>query len=241
MTSYRESHLGQGKGAWYDEVHGKKIDALIWEDFVKPQLTAVFADSAREGARRYLDFACGTGRVLKVGSAHFSESVGVDISPDMLTVAKERVPTAQFHCVDVTRTPDAVSGTFDCVSLFRFLLNAEKPLRDEVLQWIGAHTRPGAVLVGNNHMETTSISGLLTVAANALINRRRHHLSRRQVEAMLGRAGFVVERWNGYRVLPSVMGRPLLGRALQPVAERAAVAAGLGRFGVEQIFVARKR
>lgn len=240
MKSYRESHLGEGKGAWYDAIHGRKVDSLIWDYFVKPRLTEVFAAAAASGSRSYLDFACGTGRILKVGSAYFETAVGIDVSPDMLVVARERVPAATFHCVDVTRSVDAVSGVFDCVSLFRFLLNAEPSLRLSVLEWIAAHTKPGAFLVGNHHMETFSLSGMVTAASRKLAGRNRNHLSRKQVTDMLAQCGFRIESWHGYRVLPSVMGRSLFGRSLQLAMERGALSIGLGSIGSEQVFVARR-
>lgn len=240
MSSYRESHIGSGKGVWYDDTHARKVDALIWDHFIKDRISAEFSAAAARGARRYLDFACGTGRVLKIGSRYFEESVGIDISPDMLEVARERVPQAQLMCLDVTRSTDEVGGSFDCVSMFRFLLNAEPALRHEALAWLARHMPAGATLIGNNHMETLSISGVITVASRALFGRRRNYLSRRDVEGMLAQAGFRIESWHGYRVLPTVMGKPLLGRAGQLAAERVVTAAGLGRFGVEQVFVARR-
>lgn len=240
MSSYRESHIGSGKGVWYDDTHARKVDALIWDNFIKDALSAEFAAAAARGARRYLDFACGTGRVLRIGSRHFEESVGIDISPDMLEVARERVPQAHLMCLDVTRDVDEATGSFDCVSMFRFLLNAEPALRHEVLAWLARHMPAGATLIGNNHMETLSISGVVTVASRTLFGRRRNYLSRRGVERMLADAGFSIESWRGYRVLPTVMGKPLLGRAGQLAAERVATAVGLGRFGVEQVFVARR-
>jgi SAM-dependent methyltransferase len=240
VTSYRESHISSGKGAWYDDVHAGKVDSIIWDHFVKDWLASAFGDAVARGARRYLDFACGTGRVLKFGSRYFDEVMGIDISPDMLDVARERVPQARLLCVDVTRSADNQIGNFDCVSLFRFLLNAEPSLRGEVLTWLARHMPSGATLIGNNHMETWSIPGAITLASRKIFGRRRNYLSRSEVERMLADADFRVESWRGYRVLPTLMGKPLFGRAGQLAAERATSALGLGRFGAEQVFVARR-
>lgn len=241
MTSYRESHIGQGKGAWYDETHARKFDAVIWDHFIKPQLAREFERSVDAGARRYLDFACGTGRVLKAGSRHFADATGIDISSDMLEVARGRVPDARFFRLDVTReTAPAELGQFDVVTLFRFLLNAEPALRVEVLQWLAARMPSGAFLIGNNHMETLSVSGVVTVAARSLFGRNRNHLSRGDIESLLRQTGFRIECWFGYRVFPTVMGKPLLGKNGQLAMEKLASAVGAGRFGVEQLFVARR-
>lgn len=241
MTSYRESHIGDGKGTWYDEAHARKFDAVVWDHLIKPQLAVELQRCVAGGATRYLDFACGTGRVLKFGSRYFADATGLDISADMLAVARERVPAARLFRLDVTReSVPAEVGQFDVVTLFRFLLNAEPALRLEVMQWLSQHMPSGAVLIGNNHMETRSISGLVTVAANATINRRRNHLSRGEIESLFESTGFRVERWYGYRVLPTIMGKPILGSALQLAIEKIAVSMGVGRFGVEHLFVARR-
>ncbi|HMM75438.1 MAG TPA: methyltransferase domain-containing protein [Gammaproteobacteria bacterium] len=238
--SYRNSHVGEGKGLWYDATHAEKVDAVIWSSFIKDFVSRAFEEAVARGAKRYLDFACGTGRLLKVGVKYFPAATGIDVSADMLEVARERVPEALFYCVDVTREQDQRIGDFDCVTLFRFLLNAEPSLRNEVLVWLAAHMSTGATLIGNNHMESASISGLVTAFANRWIGRGRNHLSRQDVEAMLSAAGFRVQLWAGFRVLPTVMGKPILGHRLQMAFERLLVGLGLGRFGVEQIFVARR-
>jgi SAM-dependent methyltransferase len=240
LKSYRDSHVGEGTGSRYDAMHAGKVDSLIWDYFVKDHLTDAFRRCQALGKTRYLDFACGTGRVLKLGSAFFADSVGIDISADMLAIAQERVPRATLHCLDVTRSAALADEFFDCVTLFRFILNAEPTLRREVLQWLASHMRPGALLIGNNHMETLSFSGVLTLTARTLWGSQRNHLSRQATEKMLHEAGFEVEEWHGYRVLPSLMGRPVLGRSLQLRAERLAQSLGLGRCGVEQVFIARR-
>lgn len=238
VKSYREVHVGCGMGRRYDDLIGGKVDALIWERFVRPYLMEIFVDAAEKGARRYLDFACGTGRILLEGATIFPEVFGVDISEDMLAVARQRVPQAQIIQTDVTREPDAVQGNFDCVTLFRFLLNAEAPLRREVLGWLSDHMQRGALLIGNLHMYTYSVSGLATVLARAVSARSVNHDSRRQIELILNEAGFKVKEWRGYRVLPTLRGQAPFGNRMQVLGERALTSFGLGRFGCEHLFVA---
>lgn len=239
MNSYRQSHMDAGAGYRYDAFNANKVDALIWRHFVKDYVAQVFRRCEAEGLTRYLDFACGTGRILKLG-AEFFPAVGIDVSAEMLSVARQRVPAAKLYCLDVTREPDKVMGPFDCVSLFRFLLNAEPTLREEALRWLAAKMRPGAVLVGNNHMETTSFGGLMTGGANLLRRRKKNHMTRRQVDGLLESTGFRVQQWTGFRILPSIGGKPPLGQWLQLHGERAAYALCKGELGMEQVFVARR-
>lgn len=241
MDSYRASHVGHGTGVRYDAALSRKVDGLIWEEFVRPTLLDILRRARDAGATRYLDFACGTGRILEVGAQVFDDVTGIDVSPDMLEVARARVPQARILMLDVTREPNgAVGREFDCVSIFRFLLNAESALRRDVLRWLAAQMPVGATLVGNNHMAAASLNGVATRLAERFAARGRNCLTRTETEELLASAGFRVETWSGFRVLPSWRGRPLLGRGVQRAAERVALAAGLGRFGSDQLFVARR-
>lgn len=238
MNSYRESHIGTQRGEKYDARAAVRADALIWDTFVKPWVRTELRRAKDGGAAVYLDFACGTGRLLKVGQAIFGKSTGIDVSEDMLAVARTRVPDATLLRVDVTQSPSSDIGYFDCVTLFRFILNAEPALRADALRWLSQHTRHGAVLIVNNHCNAASYSGLLAKAAFWLPKNARNTLSRRQVFQMLGEAGFSVVRCEGFRVLPSVFGRPVLGRWLQAWGERVCKRLGLDRFGAELVVVA---
>lgn len=240
MKSYREAHIGKDMGERYDSLIGSKVDALIWTNFVLSYTRKKFERAAREGARRYLDFACGTGRILEIGHNLFSEAVGLDLSEDMLEVARRKLPSVRFYCADITKHPDSLDGKFDCVSIFRFLLNAEEPLRREVLAWIAAHMNPGAVLIGNIHMYTYSLSGIATVAAKSSGNREINHVSRRHIAKLLSGAGFRIDEWAGFRVLPTIRGQALFGNDAQLWGERFCNRIGLGRFGSEHVFTARR-
>lgn len=240
MKSYRTVHLGKDVGRRYDAMHADKVDSLIWDHFVKPMLREELQRAADAGARRYLDFACGTGRITKIGASVFSDATGIDISEDMLEVARSRAPTVALHCVDVTRQPDAMAGPFDCVTLFRFLLNAEPDLRREVLDWLSSVMPQGASLIGNTHQHTASFGGLATMIGRGLGQKQLNHLSRAAVERLLGDAGFRVERWEGFRVLPTVGGKGLAPEKTLLMLERGLRRMGVGLFGAEQVFVARR-
>lgn len=241
MTSYRKSHVGEKYGERYDAHHASRVDAIIWDTFIKPFVRQELVDLTGAGLCRYLDFACGTGRLLKVGHSVFGQSTGIDVSEDMLAVSRQRVPEAKLVQVDVTRNPPQDLGGFDCVTLFRFILNAEDDLRMSVLHWISEHTVKGGTLILNNHRNSASIKSFLTWLAFWQPPSARHRLSRKQVEEMLDEAGFLVERCEGFSILPSVLGRPIFGRKLQIKIEKFLLRLGLGRFGSELVVVARKR
>lgn len=240
MDSYRTSHVGPGHGRRYDQSHAGKMDAVVWNRQVKPWLAGWFETCRRQGGRRYLDFASGTGRVLKFARRYFEDCTAIDISPDMLEVARERVPDARFHCVDVTAGASGIDDQFDCVTLFRFLLNAERELSAAALAWLSAHMPAGALLIGNNHMQSASFRGAMTILANRMQGSGHNHMSKRQVRELLETNGFRIRHWTGFRVLPTWKGKALLGSGLQGSLEDLLSRTPLQRVGSEQLFVAER-
>lgn len=57
---------------------------------------------------------------------------------------------------------------------------------------------------------------------------------------MLESAGFQVMECRGFQIMPSLFGRPILGRRLQTAVERILVKLGFGKFGYELVIVARR-
>ena len=64
-------------------------------DFVRPyrdrQDVAFFVDAAKESGRPVLEVGCGTGRVLIPTARAGVDIVGLDLSPHMLAVCRERL------------------------------------------------------------------------------------------------------------------------------------------------------
>lgn len=240
LSSYRNSHLSAVVANRYDRFFEGRIDSLTWDGFVKPWLHETLEGVRKRGRESYLDFACGTGRVLKQGAKFFEKTTGIDISENMLALARQRVPEALLHCLDVTCQQSDHIGRFDCVSLFRFLRNAEPELAQDVLDWIWEHMNEGAILVVNNHGHSSSISGIIQKLAFWLPAEKRNLLSRKKMLRLLEQSGFTVLECRGFQVLPGVFGRPILGRWLQERVERALQWLGLGRFGYELVVVAQR-
>src|SRR5690625_123586 len=219
-SSYRRGFRHKNAGKEYDEFFVHRVDSLIWSGFVKPFVFNILRQEASKGAGKYLDFACGTGRILSVGGQVFNDATGVDISESMLEIAKKRVPSAKLLCLDVTRDDTEFIGLFDCVSSFRFLRNAEPMLRQEVLKWMSAHMSPGGLLVVNNHGYVFSWLGLTTKLAFWLPPESRNLLTNKQTFAMLEGAGFSVQSCEGVQILPGSFRRAVPGRWLQEQTDR---------------------
>jgi len=140
---YRTTHMGPE--SWAKDYDAKlfapgSFDAAIWESEQRLLDRIVLEHVPRR--QRYLDFACGTGRVLSHLERSFATSVGLDISATMLGVARERVRTARLVEGDPTRDPGVLGGRrFDFISAFRFFLNAQPSLRDAAMGFLASALR----------------------------------------------------------------------------------------------------
>ncbi len=160
---YRDSHTYEGKGANYAESFHKQNHKRFmweWEQKILKKIGAKYLKD--KPASSYLDFACGTGRILGVMSQFASKSTGVDISASMLEVAKKELNNVEFYEADLTR--DNVLGTqkFDAISAFRFFVNAQQSLREEALEALAPMLKDDGVFVFNIHKNTNSISCTLS-------------------------------------------------------------------------------
>jgi O-antigen/teichoic acid export membrane protein/SAM-dependent methyltransferase len=217
-ASYRVSHLGADKARSYDEDlwDPRAAKGLDW--LVEHQLLTGLLDSGQMPApRAAADFACGTGRVLELLGSYVATPVGIDISPDMLSLARDRCPDATIVLGDVTTAPGLAPGPFDLITAFRFFLNAEPALRSQALGWMRSSLRPGGMLVANFHLNPRSMRGTyLRLRMPAAT--RPPMVSIGTARQLLEAHGFRVRQVLGYSYLPYRRA----GRALRaPLARRA--------------------
>jgi len=98
-------------------------------------------------ASSLLDVACGTGEHLRLLRPAFAHVEGVDVEPDMLGVARAKLPEVVFtegdmRTFDLGRTFDAVTCLFSSVGY----LPDEADLAEAVAR-MAAHLGPGGVLI----------------------------------------------------------------------------------------------
>ncbi len=100
------------------------------------------------GSPSWLDMACGTGDHLRHAGAYFGEAAGVDLSPHMLAVARERLPDSislyegDMATVRLGRKFDVVTCLFSAVSY----LATEAGVRRAVANMV-RHTLPGGLVM----------------------------------------------------------------------------------------------
>lgn len=155
---YRASHLA--KGGQYDaNLAESPFDAYMsaWE---RQHLPAIVHRFYPDGPDRYLDFACGTGRIAAQIAPLSKHSTAVDISPTMVAEARKKCPDTRFFVGDLTeQDPDL--GQFDLATSFRFFGNAQDELREGALAAIAKRIVSGGHLVINSHRNPRALYALL--------------------------------------------------------------------------------
>ena len=100
QESYRRSHLGRG-----DE-YDATLAASPFDDYLSRAeahyLGRLLGTVLPARVGRYLDFACGTGRITRQLESRADESFGVDVSPSMLRAARARCRFTEFVHADLT-------------------------------------------------------------------------------------------------------------------------------------------
>jgi len=236
-VDYRDSHLNRGDT--YDEtIAAKPFDAYMARceaDYLRETVPRILGEGGR-----YLDFACGTGRITATVSRLVGESVGVDISQGMLSEARRKCPLTRFVCVDLTRE-NVDLGQFDLVTSFRFFGNAQDELRSSALDAISRLVRKGGHLIINSHRNPHSIGAILQAICG---HRHGMDLGYSKITRMLRDHGFriVAVRPIGFWVFRAAWRREtVLNSRGADFAERVFRHRILAPISSDVIIVARKR
>ncbi len=99
--------------AAYDALADQRAELDRHRDYYARQLQQLVGTLVMPG-QRVLDVGCGLGDLL--ASLSPSRGVGLDVSPRMVALAKERHPSLELHAVDVERDP-LPEGPFDVILL----------------------------------------------------------------------------------------------------------------------------
>jgi glycosyltransferase involved in cell wall biosynthesis/ubiquinone/menaquinone biosynthesis C-methylase UbiE len=195
---YRDSHATAERARAYSRTYEAGYYAVEWATFERQFLRQVLSEHAGPNSR-FLDLACGTGRVLSEAEDLFPVTVGVDISAPMLAIAKERCTRSLLVCGASEELP--LNQQFDVVVLLRFFLNAEPELRLATLRTLQKVVRPGGMVIVNTHAQPLSPLGLM----HRLRERhgaRRPTLSSKDLSTLLSTHGFVVAAVEHYGLMP---------------------------------------
>ena len=247
QSNYREEFAREDLAKTYDakEYGPRSWSTLLWALEQRTLSSLLQTNEFLPRRERYLDFACGTGRVTAFMAPQFGETAGVDISEAMLEIARPHVPGATFRAADVGVEPEVVGADFDLVTSFRFLLNADPGDRLPALHWMRSRLRDAnSRVVVNNHSNLWSHKAL----SNGIRRLRGRGsattgnvLSHRQVVNLVEAAGFRVESIHGMGFFGGHAMRIIPFDRMSTLQEAMREKPGLQRIGEDQIYVLAPR
>jgi SAM-dependent methyltransferase len=254
-SAYTEHYQDQGKsGESYDRSIANRFELTIFrlEHAILRDLFRRLRSSDPDTA--YLDFACGTGRILEVFKDLVRTKVGVDTSPGQLAVAGTKVPDAELVHGNVVTDPGLLGGRkFDLITSFRLLLNLEPENRVPILRVLRELLAADGHLIVDNHMNRHSILGVTAVLAHKVLGLPKKPnvppggrgiistMSESEMRQALAAAGLKVEEVHRIFVLPGHGNVQLLPtRWLVAVEAFLSRIPAVNRLSKNQIYVCRR-
>ena len=204
-NGYRRSHLHKGLD-YHDTFVAFPYRASIWK-LERQILLELVRERFSDRPPRYLDFACGTGRILTWVAPHCRSAVGVDVAASMLDVARGVDSSIELLEADITANDVLGDRVFDLITAFRFFPNAECELRRAALAVLASHLTEGGVLVFNNHKHAGSLRQRVISARRWVQGRTRSlHRSRtmsdEEARRLVAGAGLHIYQVRHLAVLP---------------------------------------
>jgi trans-aconitate methyltransferase len=153
---YRQSHIGADKArSYHQQFYKNKYRSFIWNE--EKNILNIIIKKYYNKKIRHLDFACGTGRIVEHLVKQTEVSVGVDVSEDMLSIARKNESSkTQFILADLTKEDALGKQRFNLITSFRFFPNAQDELRQTSMARLVSHLEKDGYLVFNNHKNYTS-------------------------------------------------------------------------------------
>lgn len=240
--SYRDSHKAKNYGTKYKELFkNDSFDARIWI-LEKLILKKIYQNFIIHKIENYLDFACGTGRLLEFFEHRAKNSYGIDVSQEMLKEAEKKYRNTKFFNVDLVKNQKVFGDQkFNVVSAFRFFLNAEKPLRDEILKILDNLLVDDGILILNNHGNKYSLR-IFSLLINIILTFKRNFnsLSISEIREILEQNNFEIINVFGLGFQPIFFAK-ILPRKIWYVVENFLMNIKfLNKFGIHLIIVCKK-
>jgi len=201
---YRLSHTAPEKGMAYNKSFSDlPYRRLIWL-WEQQVLSTILKEYFQQKPENYLDFATGTGRIIGFFENQVTNAIGLDISASMLAVARQNVKKAKFYQGDITQEDFFSETRFDLITAFRFFLNAQWSLKNEVILKLGECLQNNGYLVFNIHMNRDC---LLAKMIRVYCKVRRipcttNFMSTSEVESLVKLAGLKIIKTYHYGVIP---------------------------------------
>jgi SAM-dependent methyltransferase len=242
IKDYRKSHAAKGYGNRYEKSFSADRRAgFYWQNYELPFLNKLFAELAGNNSGPVLDFACGTGRITKVLNNYFSDITAIDVSEEMLRIARKTLPEVKYYQADLSREK-IFTRKFKIITAFRFLLNAQPELREKCLAQLYEHLYDDGILIINNHLRYASAKGcFIAFLQNFGLWKERNYLEDEKLATIMKKHGFTISKVFSCCLIPGSQRFPPVSRQLHLKIEKL-----LGRFfsvknfGEQSIYICRK-
>jgi SAM-dependent methyltransferase len=124
----------RGPAALPDDIWGARARdwAEIEDENSRPLFEAVFDATGVGKCTRLLDVGCGSGLACGIATGRGAQVSGLDSSPGLIKIARERVPEGDFHLGDMVSLPwaDDVFDAVTFINTFFFASDQETALRE---------------------------------------------------------------------------------------------------------------
>lgn len=196
--SYRNSHISKNRGKRYDLFYNNDYyDSRLWI-LEKEILEDIFQNYIKNNIKYYLDFACGTGRILEVFEKKSIFSFGVDISKEMLKEGIKKFKKTTFLRIDITKNQLVFNKKFDVITAFRFFLRSEVSLRKNALLVINMLLKKNGIFIFNIHANRNGIMYFFKK------NKNTTTLSLLEMSNLLKKYNFEIKKVYGLSFLPYI-------------------------------------
>jgi SAM-dependent methyltransferase len=188
------------------------------------------------------DFACGTGRVARMLAGMVAVSHGYDTSEAMLQKARELGTPGYAHLVDPGLAfPDVDPSRPALVTAFRFVLNVDLYLRDQLMDFASAalpDSDAGLLLV-ENHGNTDSLRHLRKRFGRLDASMWFQELSHQEARDLFARHGFELVGMQGFTLF--TQGCYRAPWTWFSKAADGALASPLSKWATDVVYIARRR
>ena len=201
--SYAKSFQSEEAVQKYEKIiySDDSYDSFIW-NIESHKVVSIFRARARHSDEIVnLDYACGTGRIISLLEKFTKESSGIDVSEQMISVARGKVSKAKLVVGDISENEEILEPRYDIITLFRYVLNAEPASRKIILSHLAARldSESGRLIFngqGNKH-SLRHVTLQFCPNSNERINEMSYGKTRKLIES----CGLEIISWYGFGVL----------------------------------------
>ncbi len=208
---YRGAYQSNARANFYEkDIYNKDgYDNFLWR-IEQTALTPLLKETCPSFENiDVLDFACGTGRICEYLEQYVEKFDALDISDEMVQIAKAKTKNVNYIIADIINDPDALSKKYDLITTFRFVLFAEPDLRKAIFDKLaGALNGDSGRLVVGLHGNPYSRRGLVLLyqkLKGTLKEKQLRSFSLKDMQVLASSAGLEIVTYRGVGFIPRKM------------------------------------